>query len=247
MIRTNYALIICLIFFSLKAASQQQTTIDSSQFVLIDLGVSGMWQTGRTNQINIAPNFKLQILKNNHYFEQNVEYQYLSVENFAVINDLWASSLFQFKQNRKFYPFATLVGGTAKSFLLNYFINTGAGIGSNIYQKSSSEYLQVHAFVGYLDYKIDDFSHQALSVGSIVRANISLGKKVQLIWDFTSYHSTNSINSWGLQNHTKLNFLISKSLRINLNHRLFYNHQTVNQLEKLNTMLLFGINYQFKK
>jgi len=131
--------------------------------------------------------------------------------------------------------------------LLNHFVLTGPGVGTNLYRRSISEYLQVHAFVGYLDYSIDDFTHQALSVGSIIRSSMSLSKNVQLVWDFTSYHSTSLSSSWGLQNNTKLNFLVSKNLRLNLNHRLFYNHQTVNQLEKLNTILLFGINYQFRK
>jgi len=244
---TNSIVVILLLFISLNANSQQEVAIDSSKLVIINVGLRGMWQTGRTSQIDIAPNLKLQLLKSNHYFEQSIEYQFLKVNNFAVVNDFWSSSLFQFKQNKKFYPFATLAGGTAKSFLLNHFIFTGAGIGSNIYRKSISEYLQIHAFIGYLDYSIDDFLHQALSVGSIIRANVGLSKNIQLNWSFTSYHSTNLISSWGLQNNAKLNFLVSENLRINLNHRLFYNNQTVNQLEKLNTILLFGVNYQFKK
>jgi len=245
LIYAKYITILCLLLFY-EARSQKQSAIDSSQLVVINVGLRGMWQTGKTNQIDIAPNLKLRILKNKHYFEQNIEYQFLKVNDFAVVNDFWSSSLFQVKQNRKFYPFVTLAGGTAKSFLLNHFVLTGAGIGSNIYRKSISEYLQVHTFIGYLDYSIDNFSHEALSVGSIIRSNISLSEKVQLNWNFTSYHSTKQSSSWGLQHNAKLNSLISKNLRINLNHRLFYNHQTVNELEKLNTILLFGLNYQFK-
>jgi len=243
----HHIFIIALVLFSIKARSQEKIATDSAQLVIINVGVRGMWQTGRTNQLDIAPNLKFQLLKKGHYFEQLVEYQYLTVNKFTIIHDFWSNSLFQLKQDKRFFPFITAAGGTARSFLLNRFILTGSGIGSNIYRKSITEYLQLHLFVGYLNYSLLNFAHQAFSVGSIIRSNISLSKKVQLNWDFTSYHSTALSSSWGLQNNVKLNFLVGKNLRLNLNHRLFYNQQTIEGITKLNTIFLLGINYQFRK
>ncbi|MCF6297555.1 MAG: DUF481 domain-containing protein [Flavobacteriaceae bacterium] len=240
---------IAIIFFllSLQEVKSQEQSNDSIQFSIIDIGLRGMWQTGTTNQFEISPNYNVQLYRKNYFFESVGQYQFLKVNNFAIINDLWSSLLFQYKQEKKFYPFVTASGGTAKSFLLNHFIFTGAGIGSNLYKKSASEYIQIHAFVGYLDFEIATDLHQALSVGSILRANINLAKKVQLNCEFRSYHSAKESSYWGLQNTIRLNLQVTKNLGVNLNHRLFYNQQVGGGIEQLNTTLLFGLNYQFRK
>jgi len=230
-----------------KIFAQKQLSIDSIQFTTINAGVSGMWQTGTLTQLMISPNFDLQLYRKDYFLEVITQYQYLTVSNFSVINDLWNSALFQYKQKKRFYPFITASGGTAKSFLLNHFFLTGAGIGSNLYKKSVSEYIQVHVFAGYLDFEFTTLPHQAFSVGSIIRANINLSKKVQFNNNFTSYHSTKQANYWGFQNNLILNFFITKNLAVNLNHRLFFNEQIVPGIEKFNTIFLFGVNYQFKK
>jgi len=244
----KYLLIFIVILLNgSKIIAQNQSNIDSIQSTIINVGVSGMWQTGTLKQLMISPNFSLQLHKKDYFLEVSSQYQLLTVSNFAVINDLWNSALFQYKQKKRFYPFITASGGTAKSFQLNHFFLTGAGIGSNLYKKSVSEYIQVHAFAGYLDFEIATLPHQAFSVGSIIRANINLSKKIQLNNSFTSYHSTKQANYWGLQNNLILNFLITKNLTVNLNHRLFFNEQTVIGIEKLNTILQFGVNYKFKR
>ena len=124
---------------------------------------------------------------------------------------------------------------------------TGIGGGINIHKKSPVIFLQVHLYGAYLNFQYEmENTHEAVAIGSLIRAMIPLNAHIKFRWELSTFHSMKEANFWAGGNLIQLNILVLKNLFLNVSHQSYYNHQTAIGIENTNTEMLFGIQYQFE-
>lgn len=210
------------------------------------LGLMGRWQTGNLDQISIMPNGGVSFDQFSYHAELNASYHFLKVNGFNAINDLWTYGLFQYQPHHRVFPSIHTIIGFAKSYKIDHSIVTGIGGGVNLHKKSPFNFLQVHLYGAYLDFQYErENTHKAVAIGSQIRATLPLNATIKLRWELSTFHSMKEVNFWGGGNLLQLNILVSRNLSLNISHQSYYNHQTATDIEKVNTEMLFGIQYQF--
>ena len=85
----------------------------------VELGLRGRWQTGNLNQFVINPEARISLSKNSFSTTLNATYQYLSVEEFTAINDLWIYSEFNWQSHKKVFPLIASYYGFAASYKID--------------------------------------------------------------------------------------------------------------------------------
>lgn len=90
-----------------------------------------------------------------------------------------------------------------------------------------------------------EYTHEAAAIGSLIRAQLPVNAHINFRWELSTFHSMNDSSFWGGGNLFQFNIFVFKNLSLNTSHQSYYNHQTATNIEKMNTEMLFGIQYQF--
>ncbi|MEM7371157.1 MAG: hypothetical protein AAF587_21255 [Bacteroidota bacterium] len=205
-------------------------------------GLRGRWQTGNLSQIGINPYGRLTLMHPTYRSEWQVSYQYMNVSGFTVISDLWANGFHAISPQKRLHPLLAIYTGFAKSYKITESLVTGAGAELNLYQQSPMNFVRAHLFGGYMHVQFEQESpHTALAVGTGIRSAFPLGKRIQLLWDFDTYHSTKETAFWGANNRLVLLYPLFKGLSLNLSHTIIFNNKTFPDLKKTNSLMQFGI------
>ena len=210
------------------------------------IGLLGRWQTGNLSQLSVMPNGALSLRNRAVNAELLASYHFLRVNDFTVKDDLWINGLFQVQPDRRWYVSAHTTIGYATSYRIDHSSLSGAGVGWNIRPRSGRDFVQLHVFAGYLDFRYQiELRHSALGLGSLLRANLPIGDRVRFRWELSTYHSMRTADFWGAGNLLQLHFLLGPLVSVNITHQTYYNHQTVEPIEQTNTEMLFGVTYSF--
>ncbi len=212
------------------------------------IGLLGRWQTGNLSQLSVMPNGALLLDNRSFHAGLSVSYHFLRVNGFTVKDDLWINGLFQSQPDHRWYFSAHAVVGYAASYRIDHSSLSGAGLGWNIRPRRGEDFVQLHVFAGYLNFKYQiELQHAAVGLGSLLRVSLPVGDRLRLRWELTSYHSARTTDFWGGGNLLQLHFLLTPRFSVNITHQTYYNHQTVEPIEQTNTEMLFGVNYSFSK
>jgi len=221
--------------------------VKDSLFIQTHIGLMGRWQSGNLKQLNVMPNGGIKLSNSVFYSELNAIYNYLKIGEFNPVNDFWINGLYQYKPNQRIFAVAHTTNGFAKSYRIDYSSLTGAGIGLNVVKKSTDKYFQAHLITGYLHFKFEnELAHKALGFGSIIRMSLPLAKQINVKWELSSYHSSKDATYWGGGNLLQLDFKINKRLFADIRHQVFFNQKNLQNIEKYNSILMFGFNYLMK-
>ncbi|MBL4708235.1 MAG: DUF481 domain-containing protein [Flavobacteriales bacterium] len=238
---------ITILFFVLLSSAYSFGQNDSLK-IRTEIGVRGRLQTGNLNQFAINPNAKLGISKDKFNTEFQADYQYLNINDFVVKSDFWSSGIYQHRPNRRMYPMAIARYGFSKSYRINQSILSGIGAGVNIRKKSPTDLIQLNAFTGYMNIEFEnDIKHISIVGGLLIKMMHSISKRIHVLWDLNSYHSSTDNQFWGLYNLVMIQYKIHKNIALNLSYNSTHNNKTIVGMKKTNTLMLFGFNYQYKQ
>ena len=227
-------------------SQSNEPQIKDSLIVDIRMGLMGRLQTGNLSQISLLPNASISIKRSSYFINVNTVYHFIRVNDFDVKNDFWFNGLLQYRPKKRIFPSFHSTIGFAASYLIDYSSLTGAGLGINILNPKNHSFFQAHIFGGYLHFKYQEQSQLAsIGLGSLIRANIPIGKKVNFQWLLSTYQSTKNFNFWGGGNLFQFNFIVSKQLVLNLVHQSYYNNETASTIKNTNTEMLYGFQYNF--
>ncbi len=239
----NKHALIALLFVPMLSFCQ----LKDSTRIQIHAGLMGRWQSGNLEQLSVMPNARFAFSKRACYAELNTNYHYLKVGDFNAVNDLWVNAIYQHQPHKTVYPMVYTNNGFAASYKIDFAALNAAGFGLNVKQKRPNNYIQVHAFTGYLYFEFEnEASHSTLGFGSLIRAALPLSKLIHLKWELSSYHSARQTSFWGGGNFVQLNLRISPNLFANMRHQIYYNAQNIQNIKNYNSIMLFGIQYNFQ-
>lgn len=242
--KSTLASLVLLTFF-LQAAGQVNKSVMQSN---LRFGLMGRWQTGNLEQFSILPNATFSLKNEKHLLELRTNYNYIKVGGFNAVNDLWQDVLYQYQPHKRLYLTVHAINGFAQSYRIDYSSLNGVGAGLNLIRNTAKKYLQIQLVGGYLNFDFEGLpAHSAVGLGSLIRSSFPLGKRITLVWEMSTYHSTQDHDFFGGGNFLQLDLAIAKGLSINIRHQTYYNHQKVELTENLNSMMLFGIQYQFTR
>ncbi len=242
----KYLIQVVILFIStISSAQADSIKANDSLIIRAQIGVMGRWQLGNLKQLNIRPNGGIKIGNSAFYTEINTTYNYLKIGEFNPVNDFWINGLYQYKPDHRLFTVLYANNGFAKSYKIDYSSLSGVGIGVNVVNRSTVKYFQTHLIAGYLDFKFEnELAHKTVGFGSVIRMSLPLTKQVYIKWELSSYHSLKDANYWGGGNVLQFDFKINKRLFANMRHQIFFNQKDKQNIEKYNSILMFGFNYK---
>lgn len=214
-----------------------------------EVALLGRRQTGNLDQLGLNPSARLSLQKNAYSVEVSGNYQFLEVNYFRSINDLWINGLLKIKPTERVYPFAIAYYGFADSYRIDESLVAGVGAGINVFEHSLKKFLQVHLHGGYasLDFQ-EALSQSSPIVGSLIKARVPIDQgKLSLLWEFHSYHSLEDKQFEGVNNILQIRFSVFKGLHLNVSHTTIFNNTVNEGIAKTNTLMMFGLAYAFNK
>ena len=214
----------------------------------VELGIRGRWQTGNLNQFGANPSLRMVFSKPTFNTEIQSNYQYLKVNGFVAVSDLWTNGIYRFQPEKKFFPMATSVFGFAKSYKIEHSIMAGAGVGLNVFRKSIGNYFQIHVFGGYLNLEFENGPTASTpSLGAFIKSSFSIIQQLRINWELQTYNPLIDTEFWGANNLLLLHFQVSKVLFLNISHQTIFNNKTISDIKKVNTLMMFGVQLRFSK
>lgn len=211
----------------------------------IRFGLMGDWQKGNLNQWSLMPNLSANVSNHSYFAQINISYDYLFVQDFAPLNDFWANGLFQYKQHNRFYFVANSIVGYAKSYKIRQSIYNGIGIGTNIKKNEPRNYIQCHVLGGFLNLQFENqFTSPSSSVCALIRTQFPVNKQLFLKWELATYNSIKEGDNFGGNNLIQINASVGKGLFFNLTHEIFYTNLSIQNSEKLNSVMFLGMQFQ---
>lgn len=217
---------------------------DSTWFKL-ELNLGGRWQQGNLSQFGIQPALRMQVGHTLYHVDLQSSYQLLQAGEFTLIDDFWTQGKLSWAKKRSIYPVIAMNYGYALSYRIDQSFLMGVGFGSELQQKNSRTSLQVNLFTGYLHFNFEGQSPSKSGVlGSLIELALPLGKSASFGWQAQSYHPLGNNNFWGINSAMQFNYTISKQFSLQTNYQFIFNNQTVMDIKKVNTLLLFGFRYQ---
>ncbi len=214
----------------------------------LQVGIRGRWQTGNLNQLALNPAANLTISQGKFDLDLRGYYQFLRVNGFTAISDLWTSAAYRHQPTRRFFPLIAANSGFAKSYKIDHSLLLGAGFGVNLYNPAPTSFFRLHIFAGYMNFRFETRGpHTTPALGSAAILTFPLQERINISWELHTYHSGKDSQFWGANNQLMIHFKVLKSLSINLNHSTIFNRKTVENIKNTNTLLLFGIHYNFIK
>lgn len=208
----------------------------------------GQRQTGNLNSIAVSPSLGFTLSKKSFKTDLQTSYQYLQVGGFTLVSDFWVDALHQHRVHKRLYPMVSAIYGFAKSYQIKTSLHLSAGLGLNVRRKSPMNYLQVHAFAGYLNFEFEGApTHSAAALGSAIRGAFPLSKTALLLWNVKSFHSLADTDFWGANNQVMLRYQISPALGLNISHNTVFNNQPFADIKRLNTVMMFGVDFKYNK
>ena len=128
------------------------------------LGLVGRWQAGNLKQFSLMPSAHINLENSKFNAVLNANYQYLNINGFNVVNDLWVNALYQHKpKNRVFFAIHSN-NGFATSYKIDFSSLSGVGMGINLLKKTPSKYFQAHLISGYLNFVFENQPIHSLEV-----------------------------------------------------------------------------------
>lgn len=210
--------------------------------------IMGQRQTGNLNSIAVSPSLGITLSKKTFKTDVQANYQYLQVDGFTLVSDFWIDALHQHQVHRRFFPMASAIYGFAKSYQIKTSLHLSAGLGLNIWRKSPMHYFQMHAHAGYLNFEFQGApTHSAAALGSAFRGAFPLKKHAMLFWNVKSFHSLADTDFWGANNQVMLRYQISPALGLNISHNTVFNNQPFADIKRLNTVMMFGVDFKYNK
>ncbi|MBB6462220.1 DUF481 domain-containing protein [Flammeovirga kamogawensis] len=235
---------IVLIFFLGAAESY---AISDTLKLAANVALMGSKQTGNLNQVGLTSEFGMHLSSVKTSTTMNVTYSYLNVEDITVLNDFWSNADFRFHQEHKVYPLVAMFYGFAHSYRINHALVTGAGAGWTPVKKSDKKLLELSAFVGYMNFEFQtEQAHKSSALGTIATFKTPINEAVYFEWNLKTYHSFTDSEYWGANNNISLVVNLVKELNLRVSHNWLYNDKTVPMVKKVNTLLLVGVQYNFK-
>ncbi len=202
-----------------------------------------MLQSGNLNQYGGNLNAQLALSNKRIKMQYALSYNYVTVEEFNIIDDSWNYALFKYDHNKLLYPLVMGYHGFAKSFGIDRASVVGAGAGLNIFNRSQFTYLRVNAMLAHLwfDYDINP-TIRGTGVNVFVEGNTSISKlPIHLNWEFHAYQHIEQSNVYGFQNTIRLSIPVSKKLSITISQMLVYSEQVDVDRKRFNTTSLMGL------
>ncbi len=219
---------------------------DSNKHSHLKASVMGNYQTGNLNQISVSSQLNRVTTDTMFNTSLNISYTYVHVEDFTIINDLWINQIVDLHRGKTFYRTAQVIAGTALSYRIDQSLFAGIGVGyrPNLDGKLS---FKSNLYAAYFHFKpIESSPIQTPAVGTDIVVNYKL-KKAILNWNVGTFHGINPSNIWGGSSNIQVLLPISKQVFVNLSHRTFFNAREFPDTEKLNSMLMYGINIKLNK
>lgn len=217
---------------------------EDSTWVRLELDMRGRWQQGNLNQIGIQPNLRLQFGNKRYLLDLQSNYQLLKANDFVLIDDLWTQAKLILAKERSIYPMVATNIGYALSYQIDHSFLVGAGIGSKLWHRQKRSSLEFNLFTGYLNFKFaGESARSSVAIGSLVELVVPFGKVGHLTWQAQSYHPLEKQNFWGINSALQWNCPINKQFSFQINYQFIFNNQTVMDIERVNTLMLFGFRY----
>ena len=238
-----------LIFLLFLMAFGSTSTAQDSLSFSTELGLLGRRQTGNLDQLVLSPSARLKIGKSSFDTEITATYQFLEVNGFRSINDLWINNVVRIKPTKRVYSFSIVYYGFADSYRIDRSLIGGAGLGINVVQSTLDKYLQVHLYGGYASVDFQQAPSQSSpSFGSFVKAAFPLNSdKLSLLWEFHSYHALNDQDFEGVNNILQIRYALFKGFHLNASHTTIFNNTVNEGIAKTNTLMMFGLAYSYNK
>ncbi len=235
----NRISLILFLTISITVNAQEDTLKLHGMFNL-----QGRQQTGNLNQIGGMALIKASVMNSKWYTGVSGSYNYVEVEKFNAVNDLWSSGLVKYNHKKMVYPLVMAYAGFAKSFGIDEAYVSGAGFGVNVFQKSPIKYLNINVIGGYSTFNYATVSDVTDWVTNIyISSNTNIFKsKAEINWEFQAFYFPNTdIDVTGILNNIRLSLPLTKSIRFTLTHQYLYNSYVDVAVSKENSMLLFGL------
>ncbi len=218
-----------------------------------EIAMRGRRQTGNLDQFGINPSVKTALGSRAFNTELTGNYQFLKVNDFTSINDLWVNGIFRLIPDKRIYPFAITYYGFADSYKIDQSLIGGAGAGINLLSDSPHKTLQVHLFGGYADVDFAPTSsviatHSSAAIGSFVRGDFSIARsRFDIHWEFHSYHSVSNSDFYGASNLIDVRYALIKGLHLSASHSTIFNNTSNEGIARTNTLLMFGLAFRTEK
>ncbi|ANQ52360.1 DUF481 domain-containing protein [Flammeovirga sp. MY04] len=207
------------------------------------ISLIGRHQSGNLNQYSIMPTWRSTLHNSKINAVLDVNYQYIKVEEFEVVDDFWVSGMLQYGHQQKVYPIVYGLNGFAQSYHIDKSSFLGGGMGWNILKQKPNSYLQLHVMAGYLNFQFTETPlHEAFSWSGFIRTKFPISKMFQLEWEVLTYQSMKDTEYMGFGNLLVFNFMLNKWLGLNVRHQIYYDHKEVPLTENLNSIAYFGLN-----
>lgn len=208
----------------------------------------GRLQTGNLKQFVIANQSNILLEKEAFNIEISGVYEYVKVNGFNGVNDLWTYMISRYGPRKKIYPMMILYYGFAKSFRIDRSFVGGAGIGINIVHKSPQQFLQVNAFAGYMDFVYQEIPAISTAFTGILAKGRSpiIPKRAFINWELNSYFSPDETKMYGFQNIIRLDIPLVDWFSFSVSHSMIFNNIVSGDSKRLNTLMLFGVLFKSK-
>ncbi len=212
-----------------------------------DLTVMGRRQTGNLDQFSILPSARFLLGNSTFNVEAAANYHLLEVNGFRSINDFWTNGVFRLSPNRIVYPFSIVYYGFADSYRIEQSVVTGAGFGVNVFGKAD-RFLRLHFFGGYTNIRFENASSMASSaLGSFARLELPMDSKLNVRWEFHSYHGIASVELSGINNVVQLRYALSRNFHVSASHTTIFNNTVSEGIAKTNTLMMYGLSHTLNK
>jgi len=213
-----------------------------------EIGLRGRWQTGNLNQLGLIPSAQLLVEASKFSISINSSYQYLKVDGFNPVNDFWNFALFKANPKHTLHPILAANIGFARSYKINKSYTIGIGMGYNLRNKSSKDFVEMGVIAGYMDLEYENEKpHKSASFGLLLSTSFPIGENLHISNNLKTYHSSKDHTFWGGSNQIMLHYQLKENLSLNISQDLVFNNQNAGGIEKLNTLMLFGLQYRYTK
>ncbi|MEM7105623.1 MAG: DUF481 domain-containing protein [Bacteroidota bacterium] len=214
--------------------------------VKVALGMRGKWQTGNSNQFAINPSLLVLLGNQKASTELSLSYHYLKVEEFRILNEFWTGATTGFMSSKRIFPLVAVHYGFADSYKINRMFLAGAGGGMNITKPKANLKAQLYAYGGYINMVFDEeVRHSGPALGASLRFETNTARRAQFKLKLMSYNSMKDTSFWGLNNEVTIAWRVVKGLFVTLSHSTIFNNISAESIKKTNTLMLFGLQYQF--
>lgn len=175
------------ILLALSLSTTKVLAQDSMQFHG-NARFQGMLQKGNLEQLSVSAGFLGDWQKKNRFIT-SLDYMFVDVQGFRVIDDIWNHGQYFHGPNKRIYATGTYYIGKALSFGIDRAVTAGVGGGIYLIKPGAKASINVNAMVGWSHLEFTQSGAESNPASLfIVRSNFMLGQRSMLNVEHHSYH-----------------------------------------------------------